>query len=223
MVVDSGPAEAPGSVTRGIAVMTDRMMAGYNVISWLPSVPYARAELLRTQWWWIAVFCTGLVGTTVLMVVRAVRAHGVRAPAVIYALLTLGAVATAPWGLPDVPASREPWIWWLLGPSVDVPRSGRDWAGAWRRRGHRLLLRGVPTTSAGGAADLRTAISQGLFAPAAALAIAAVALGMLKAARRADDLAQDAYVRELAAVVDGRWRSSGNVSTGWYTTSCSPP
>ncbi len=203
MVVDSGPAEAPGSVTRGIAVMTDRMMAGYNVISWLPSVPYARAELLRTQWWWIAVFCTGLVGTTVLMVVRAVRAHGVRAPAVIYALLTLGAVATAPWGLPDVPASREPWIWWLLGPSVVC-------AAIWAGLGWGVAYGAVigfcfavfRTTSAGGAADLRTAISQGLFAPAAALAIAAVALGMLKAARRADDLAQDAYVRELAAVVD---------------------
>ncbi|MDF2746473.1 MAG: hypothetical protein K0S98_757, partial [Propionibacteriaceae bacterium] len=45
--------------------MIDRMMAGYNVISWLPSVPYARAELFRAQWWWVAVFCTGLVGTTV--------------------------------------------------------------------------------------------------------------------------------------------------------------
>ena len=32
---------------------------------------YARAELLRAHWWWVAVFCTGLVGTTVLMVVRA--------------------------------------------------------------------------------------------------------------------------------------------------------
>jgi signal transduction histidine kinase len=194
---------SPASVTLGIAVMIDRMMAGYNVISWLPSVPYARAELVRAQWWWVAVFCTGLVGTTVLMVIRAARTQSVRAPAVAYALLTLGAVATAPWGLPEVPTAREPWIWWLIGPSVVC---AAIWAGlAWGTAYGAVVgfcFAVFRTTSAGGSADLRTAISQGLFAPAAALAIAAVALGMLKAARRADDLAQAAYAREAAAAMD---------------------
>jgi len=190
-------------VTLGIALLIDRMMAGYNVISWLPSVPYARTELVRAQWWWVAVFCTGLVGTTVLMVIRAARTQSVRAPAVAYALLTLGAVATAPWGLPEVPTAREPWIWWLIGPSVVC---AAIWAGlAWGTAYGAVLgfcFAVFRTTSAGGSADLRTAISQGLFAPAAALAIAAVALGMLKAARRADDLAQTAYAREAAAAMD---------------------
>jgi signal transduction histidine kinase len=194
---------SPASVTLGIAVMIDRMMAGYNVISWLPSVPYARAELVRAQWWWVAVFCTGLVGTTVLMVIRAARTQSVRGPAVAYALLTLGAVATAPWGLPEVPTAREPWIWWLIGPSVVC---AAIWAGlAWGTAYGAVVgfcFAVFRTTSAGGSADLRTAISQGLFAPAAALAIAAVALGMLKAARRADDLAQAAYAREAAAAMD---------------------
>src|SRR5215207_6503220 len=179
------------------------MMAGYNVISWLPSVPYARTKLVRAQWWWVAVFCTGLVGTTVLMVIRAARSQSVRAPAVAYALLTLAAVATAPWGLPEVPTAREPWIWWLIGPSVVC---AAIWAGlAWGTAYGAVLgfcFAVFRTTSAGGSADLRTAISQGLFAPAAALAIAAVALGMLKAARRADDLAQTAYAREAAAAMD---------------------
>ncbi|HZA30808.1 MAG TPA: ATP-binding protein [Propionibacteriaceae bacterium] len=196
-------AESPASVTLGIAVLIGRMMAGYNAISWLPSVPYAGPELLRTQWWWVAVFCTGLVSITVLMVVRAVRAQSVRGPAVAYALLTLGAVATAPWGLPEVPAAREPWIWWLIGPSVVC---AAIWAGlAWGTAYGAVLgfcFAVFRSTSAGGSADLRTAISQGLFAPAAALAIAAVALGMLKAARRADDLAQAAYAREAVAAVD---------------------
>jgi signal transduction histidine kinase len=194
---------SPASVTLGIAVMIDRMMAGYNVISWLPSIPYARAELVRAQWWWVAVFCTGLVGTTVLMVIRAARTQSVRGPAVAYALLTLGAVATAPWGLPEVPTAREPWIWWLIGPSVVC---AAIWAGlAWGTAYGAVVgfcFAVFRTTSAGGSADLRTAISQGLFAPAAALAIAAVALGMLKAARRADDLAQAAYAREAAAAMD---------------------
>ncbi|HKF89624.1 MAG TPA: ATP-binding protein [Propionibacteriaceae bacterium] len=194
---------SPASVTLGIALLIDRMMAGYNVISWLPSVPYARTELVRAQWWWVAVFCTGLVGTTVLMVIRAARTQSVRAPAVAYALLTLGAVATAPWGLPEVPTAREPWIWWLIGPSVVC---AAIWAGlAWGTAYGAVLgfcFAVFRTTSAGGSADLRTAISQGLFAPAAALAIAAVALGMLKAARRADDLAQTAYAREAAAAMD---------------------
>jgi signal transduction histidine kinase len=202
-VAESRRVEAPGSVTLGIAVLIDRMMAGYNVISWLPSVPYARAELMRTQWWWVAVFCTGLVSTTVLMVVRTARVRSVRGPAVGYALLTLGAVATAPWGLPEVPAAREPWIWWLIGPSVVC---AAIWAGlAWGTAYGALLgfcFAVFRCTSAGGSADLRTAVSQALFAPAAALAIAAVALGMLKAARRADDLAQAAFARESAAAMD---------------------
>jgi signal transduction histidine kinase len=202
-VAESRWVGSPASVTLGIAVLIDRMMAGYNVISWLPSVPYARTELVRAQWWWVAVFCTGLVGTTVLMVIRAARTQSVRAPAVAYALLTLGAVATAPWGLPEVPTAREPWIWWLIGPSVVC---AAIWAGlAWGTAYGAVLgfcFAVFRTTSAGGSADLRTAISQGLFAPAAALAIAAVALGMLKAARRADDLAQAAYAREAAAAMD---------------------
>jgi signal transduction histidine kinase len=202
-VAESRWVGSPASVTLGIAVLIDRMMAGYNVISWLPSVPYARTELVRAQWWWVAVFCTGLVGTTVLMVIRAARTQSVRAPAVAYALLTLGAVATAPWGLPEVPTAREPWIWWLIGPSVVC---AAIWAGlAWGTAYGAVLgfcFAVFRTTSAGGSADLRTAISQGLFAPAAALAIAAVALGMLKAARRADDLAQAAYAREGAAAMD---------------------
>jgi signal transduction histidine kinase len=202
-VAESRRVASTASVTVGIAVMIDRMMAGYNVISWLPSIPYARAELSHAQWWWVAVFCTGLVGTTVLMVVRAARTQSVRGPAVAYALLTLGAVATAAWGLPEVPTAREPWIWWLIGPSVVC---AAIWAGlAWGTAYGAVLgfcFTVFRTTSAGGSADLRTAISQGLFAPAAALVIAAVALGMLKAARRADALAQAAYVREAAAAMD---------------------
>ena len=54
------------------------------------------------------------------------------------------------------------------------------------------------------AADFRTAISQGLFAPTAALAIAAVALGMLKAARRADDLLRRPC-RQQPPRWTGRW------------------
>src|SRR5215207_8022256 len=179
------------------------MMAGYNVISWLPSVPYARTKLVRAQWWWVAVFCTGLVGTTVMMVIRAARTQSVRAPAVAYALLTLGAVATAHWGLPEVPTAREPWIWWLIGPSVVCAAigAGLAWGTAYGAV-LGLCFAVFRSTSAGGLADLRTAISQGLFAPAAALAIAAVALGMLKAARRADDLALAAYTREAAAAMD---------------------
>ena len=195
--------ESPASVTLGIAVLIDRMMAGYNVISWLPSVPYARAELLRAHWWWVAVFCTGLVGTTVLMVVRAARTQSVRAPAVAYALLTLGAVATAPWGLPEVPTAREPWIWWLIGPSVVC---AAIWGGAGLGTVYGAVL-GLcfavfRTTSAGGSADFRTAISQGLFAPTAALAIAAVALGMLKAARRPTIWLRAAFAGEAAAAMD---------------------
>jgi signal transduction histidine kinase len=202
-VAESHRVESQGSVTLGIAVLIDRMMAGYNVISWLPSVPYARAELLRTQWWWVAVFCTGLVSTTVLMVVRTARVQSVRGPAVAYALLTLGAVATAPWGLPEVPAAREPWIWWLIGPSVVCAAiwAGLGWGTAYGAI-LGLCFAVFRSTSAGGSADLRTAVSQAVFAPAAALAIAAVALGMLKAARRADDLAQAAYTREAAAAMD---------------------
>jgi signal transduction histidine kinase len=202
-VAESRRVASTASVTLGIAVLIDRMMAGYNVISWLPSIPYARAELLHAQWWWVAVFCTGLVCTTVLMVVRAARSQSVRGPAVAYAMLTLGAVATAAWGLPEVPSAREPWIWWLIGPSVVC---AAIWAGlAWGTAYGAVLgccFAVFRTTSAGGSADLRTAISQGLFAPAAALVIAAVALGMLKAARRADDLAEAAYAREAAAAMD---------------------
>ena len=151
--------------------------------------------------WWVAVFCTGLVGTTVLMVVRAARTKACVRQRWRVRAVDPGRGSHRAMGVAGGAHRTRTMDLVAYRTILFAPRSGRG-PGARCTGPSWVFVSRCFGPRAPGSADFRTAISQGLFAPTAALAIAAVALGMLKAARRADDLAQAALAGEAAAAMD---------------------
>lgn len=182
--------------------MINRLLACYALVGLLPSVPVMGAQLSGTARWWVAIFLPVLLVVTVAMVVAAFRRRSIRGLAAAHAAYTLVAMVTLP--LAGSPIGDEhPWLWWQMGTAVVCVGIWRGFAAAtvsclvfaplW------LWFRRLP---AGGGAGLLTSCQEALFVPTVGLAITAVALGMIAAARAADALAERVYDQALDQALD---------------------
>jgi len=190
-------------ISRDMAAMINRIVAGYAVVGLAPGVPelLEQAPVLRRSWLLAFLLVQGVV--VLGMLVRAVRRGPVRRWAAGFSVVTLLAVVTFPLAAPPLLEADEPFLWWQIGLAVVC---AGVWGGVRVALGYGLVL-GLAWTvvrlgPSGGDVALALAASEGVSAWAAGTVIAVVARGMLDAARSADAQATEVYAVELQQAID---------------------
>ncbi len=190
-----------GGVTAGVEAMVARMLAGYVALSWLSEIDGVVLQVAGAPWWWNAVLLSALAISIGGLVIRAARQRPIRGFAAAHAGVILVAVAIEIW-LGPPRADHAPWLWAATGVAIvcAAVAGGLRWA-----IGYGLalavtwaLLRASPS---GGAMGTRLATCDGIFLFVGGVGVAAVAVGMIRAARQADALAAAVIRRETAASV----------------------
>lgn len=203
VVQPGGTQRVSVAVTWGMTSVIDRMLAAYSAAALLTVLPAVVALWDATEPWWLLVFGGGLVVSAAWMNVLAARRRPIGGAAGVYAaLVPLGLVAQH-WGVHENAVTQPGVMSGAVGVAVVC-------AGIWR--GGRVALGYAGLTAVvlvvgrtgprGGGADLLLAVCEGAFSVGAGLSILAVALGMMEAARAADDLDARVGQRELDLAVE---------------------
>ncbi|SEQ32868.1 sensor histidine kinase [Microlunatus flavus] len=204
-----------------MTAMIHRLVAGYAVLGLMPSVQaFVQQAPSLNRAWTTAVMAVGTV-IVVAMVVRAVRGRPLGPWLLAFAAYTVVGLWSMAW---FARSGAYPFFWFHVGLAVVCACVwGRVWFGAaygvlvavaWAR------LRLLP---GGGGVSLVEAVGEGLFASSAGLVVGVVALGMLSAARAADELAarlREQGVRQAVdrAVADERARLDQMIHDDVMTT-----
>jgi signal transduction histidine kinase len=200
---------APTPIARDMETMIHRLLAGYAVVGLLPAVPGFLEQQAAYPWPWSAAVIG--IGTVVVVAMVALSALGrpVGRWLLVFAVYTLLAV----WSMAlFTGAGAYPFLWSHVGLAVVCACVWRDvWLGAVYGLALGLGWAVLRLSPAGGSVDVVEAVVEGVFGVSAGLVIGVVALGMLSAARSADQLAarlREQGVRQAVerAVADERAR-----------------
>jgi signal transduction histidine kinase len=190
-------------IAQDMTAMIHRLVAGYSVVGLAPGLLELRAQVPGLTPGWLLTFCVGQTTVVLGMVVQAVRRRSIRGWAAAFAVLTLVAVLTFPWGAPSALAGPQPFLWWQVGLAVVCAGVSR---GVGASVGYGLVLAAAWTfvrlTPSGGATGLTIAVAEGVFGVVAGSVIAVVARGMLDSAVSADARAAEVCAVELQQAID---------------------
>lgn len=196
------PSPAKGGQATGVAdsmwAMVSRMLALYCLLAVIPLLGVGSIDACASNPVWLLIHAGGLAAATGALLIQGLRRRIARGAWAAYALLTLSAVATAPWACSAVPSAEQPWQWWLFGQAVLCA----GLAGGLRAAvGYGVVLAAayahLRLSPAGGMASVEAAIGDGVFGTGAALAVLGIALGMITSAEAADRMAERLHQREV--------------------------
>ncbi|GAA3554724.1 hypothetical protein GCM10022197_07310 [Microlunatus spumicola] len=199
----------PGPATpiaHDMTAMIHRILAGYAVVGLLPGVPALLDQAPGLPRPWLVAVCAVQAVVVVGMLVLAVRGRALGGWLLAFAVLTLAAVLTlSPMAAPDT----YPFLWFHVGLAVVC---ASVWGGLRVGAAYALVLAAAWTVlRLAGGTELVEAVVEGLFGTSAGLVVGVIALGMLSAARTADELGarlRDEGVRQAVerALADERAR-----------------
>jgi signal transduction histidine kinase len=200
----TGPATP---IAQDMTAMIHRLLAGYAVVGLLPGVPALLEQAPGLPLPWLVAVCAVQVVVVGGMIVLAVRGRALGGWLLAFAVLTLAAVlALSPLAAPDT----YPFLWFHVGLAVVC---ASVWGGLRVGAAYALALAAAwaGLRLAGGTTALVEAVVEGLFGTSAGLVVGVIALGMLSAARTADELGarlRDEGVRQAVgrALADERAR-----------------